>query len=476
MSMKRSSTGLEFDLRWARKAPAGTAAEATRGRLAVRVGAHEVWPLGKSTETWPWVELFEYLVSAWRYLVDEPGVDPLGLGGPPTTLWKRAEDRWATMAEGRAEREEEMLSGFLRMHDLSEGLRGTLAPSLYVLRYGDRVQVASEGVNEELPWEQVRTSLEMLGEKISRRLAALEDPRAQDAVERWRRRDDSTPGQRLQVATGWDATSLERLAGGKSKRKLEAVLGRDATDDPMSSPLAWAARMIDPASPPEALRALFRAVRDCGARDATALDAWRGSVQLVSASPYEQGYALAAWLRSRVSAADDQPFEIRGFLAALGVEVIDVEADGVSADAICVWQRNQLGPVIAVNTRGPHARGHRGLRATLAHELCHLLIDFGGRELPMAEAKTRSAPADLEARCNAFAAELLLPRAIAAREFGDVTLAGIEPAVEDIARRYEASRAVVAWQVLNSTFGEHMGKSMTQRFEAMARRQFHQAR
>jgi Zn-dependent peptidase ImmA (M78 family) len=100
-----------------------------------------------------------------------------------------------------------------------------------------------------------------------------------------------------------------------------------------------------------------------------------------------------------------------------------------------------------VNADGKHSRSAAGRRATLAHEICHLLID---RQvgLPFAEVLGGRVRDDIEQRAGAFAAELLLPRAVAANR-----LMGSKNPTEDaaaLAREFQVSREVVAWQVHNA--------------------------
>jgi len=71
VQVKSKAAGLQFIHRWATQTPEGTAAQATRGRLEVRLGGRVVWPMGNSNETWPWVELLEHLSGCWSDLVNE---------------------------------------------------------------------------------------------------------------------------------------------------------------------------------------------------------------------------------------------------------------------------------------------------------------------------------------------------------------------------------------------------------------------
>jgi Zn-dependent peptidase ImmA (M78 family) len=51
-------------------------------------------------------------------------------------------------------------------------------------------------------------------------------------------------------------------------------------------------------------------------------------------------------------------------------------------DAVACWGPRH-GPAVLLNREGRHAHTERGARATLAHEICHLLIDRQG-SLPLA--------------------------------------------------------------------------------------------
>lgn len=100
---------------------------------------------------------------------------------------------------------------------------------------------------------------------------------------------------------------------------------------------------------------------------------------------------------------------------------------------------------MVVNAEGQHARWPSGRRATLAHEVCHLLFD-AHHALPVAEALGGRMPRDLEQRARAFAAELLLPRSVVAAQFDGDALATVRRA----AIRYGVSKELAAWQLRNS--------------------------
>lgn len=178
-----------------------------------------------------------------------------------------------------------------------------------------------------------------------------------------------------------------------------------------------------------------------------------------------QGRALAIWLRRRMNLGDDARCKVEDFLQQLGVVVDDLEIDSKLIDAVCAWGPEH-GPVIFVNANGPHSAGFRGYRATLAHELCHLLIDRGGA-LPVGEIKGGNVPREIEARANAFAAELLVPASAAGRLMA-TTKGTPAQALERVCNRYGASQAIVAWQTLNSD--THLPRAVKAHAERVAAR------
>src|ERR1035438_10557474 len=92
-------------------------------------------------------------------------------------------------------------------------------------------------------------------------------------------------------------------------------------------------------------------------------------------------------------------------------------------------------------------RSRRGLRATYAHEIAHLLLDRT-TALPLAEVMGGRAVGSTEERAKAFAAQLLLPKEEAGRAFASTT----DPArtVRILQSRYRVSQEIIAWQARNS--------------------------
>ena len=119
----------------------------------------------------------------------------------------------------------------------------------------------------------------------------------------------------------------------------------------------------------------------------------------------------------------------------------------IALDAIAAWG-DRHGPAVLINTApGAMALHEHRRRTSLAHEICHLLLDRSGA-LPLVEVLGGRTPEMVEQRARAFAAEFLLPRSVAA----DAVRAGsdLEKVVVELSEKYCLSQELVAWQITNS--------------------------
>jgi Zn-dependent peptidase ImmA (M78 family) len=206
----------------------------------------------------------------------------------------------------------------------------------------------------------------------------------------------------------------------------------------MSRPLAESTR-----------RAAIIAVANVTPRKTAALDALTtkaGPVLEVTVDrkPFEQGYALALWLRSELEI--NGRVEPQSLLQGWNVHVQDLDGIERHLDAFACW--GSRGPAIFINPQGEHASSPAGRRATLAHELAHLVLDRG-RSLSLAEMFGGATPMHLEQRARAFAAELLLPREVASSLVANST--SLRAATRQLQDDYGVSREIVAWQIKNGT-------------------------
>lgn len=160
--------------------------------------------------------------------------------------------------------------------------------------------------------------------------------------------------------------------------------------------------------------------------------------------PFNDGQMAANWLRNKIgNPRRVNPGEL---LKDWGVIVGSVELSSNKIDAIGYWGPHH-GPGIIVNKSGIHAKSNNGRRATLAHEICHLLIDRKGA-LPLGEVLNGRINEDVEARARAFAAELLLPHIIAYETIlaTDKSIHEISRAIPAMVQEFGCSVFVVGYQ------------------------------
>jgi Zn-dependent peptidase ImmA (M78 family) len=145
--------------------------------------------------------------------------------------------------------------------------------------------------------------------------------------------------------------------------------------------------------------------RTCFQRERPRLDLKRAG-----ALPYQQGATLASQMRSRLGIGNHAIRSLRDLVAEQFPSLTVLHADLGSQGPAGLGLVDRLrGPVIVLNSRGknenPCVR-----RFSLAHELCHMLIDWNGQE-PLATISGYFNERDLERerRANAFAVRFLCP-------------------------------------------------------------------
>jgi Zn-dependent peptidase ImmA (M78 family) len=447
--------GLRFELKWSTHYPSGTAAEATRGQLALWFGRHVVWGEERSRSSvygipWTWIDLLEHLAHRWTAIMWEE-IDPLGEGLPPWRLRAAADKRWQTQQDAEIrEREQRALLRYEESHDLAAALPGTAAPSAWIVREGLRIGLSTGRRAIWRPVPEVISTLEALGDQIARRLEAVNDERATMAKEAWIHRSELEPERLVAVATSLPVSIVREISGARSILETWGV--RAGADTP--SDLMVAARMLSPQAPITVMALVLDWIQKHHRRATPDLDALADEAaslvrQTGSERPFVIGRSLADWLRSipGIVSSDDR-VDPEGLLSRFGVEVNETALAWTEIDAVCCWGPTH-GPAILVNSAGKHAQGLGGRRATLAHELCHLLVDRH-RSLPVAEVLGGRCPVLAEQRANAFAAEMLIPAEAAGRamtEKGDP-----EQLVGNLRDIYGVSSEIIAWQAVRSAF------------------------
>lgn len=427
-------------------APGATAADATRGRLAVRIKGRSVWGSTHDRDdgfSWTWIELAEHLARYWAFLFVEEG-DPLGLGVPPEALRAKAEEHWTSLPAERRAEEEERLWAYLESHDLASGVHGAYPSPLWFTREGNRMRVSCKDAVAFVPVTEARELLTSLGDAIVERVAALRDPRSLRAVATWKAREAVDSLQLAEIATGRKGDDIKALANAIAPI---SKLGFDAAFDP--DEYLAVARMSADALPASELIELFRSVR-------AQPEVWTGAIDKLAEGaapiladdavpPFEQGRAVARWLREQLSIDEGQRVEPEEILGSWKIRVGDIRLSSNELDAVSVWGPKH-GPAVIVNRAGRHGRMN-GRRATLAHEIGHLVMDRRDA-LPVAEVLGGHVSNRVEVRARAFAAELLMPERVAGREV--IESLDVPATVRKLSAWYGASKEIVAWQAYNA--------------------------
>lgn len=334
---------------------------------------------------------------------------------------------------------------FASRHDLTRILGLPSTSPIWLTREGNRCWILTRSSATSAPLVDVVADLSAVGDSLVDSLQREAVPDADTLREIWARRTEATPESQLELATRLPGQVLREVAGDEDLRAYWEF------EDPLrSSELVAAARMAS-ALDTDSIRSLVEHVRAVSRRATDELDSLAFEAEGVLATqahlrPFEQGYALAAWLRQVIGASTDAWVDPETVLGLWNVEVV-ASTSTPDIDGFACWGPNH-GPMVAVNENGRHSASDAGRRTTLAHEIAHLLVDRRGA-LPLAEVLGgRTAPI-CEARARAFAVELLLPREEAGRRLAGTA----DPAAEvtEIAERYRVSREVIAWQARNSS-------------------------
>ncbi len=171
--------------------------------------------------------------------------------------------------------------------------------------------------------------------------------------------------------------------------------------------------------------------------------------------PWREGYDLGEAARARLHPEQGPLWDVEGLLRGLGVHVARVPFSTPEIDAASVWQPEAV-PVILLNKRSRRYGNPGAVRATLAHELCHLLHDAGEHDLTTQVSwggrRAGSFQDAVEVRARAFAPAFLAPRGEVKAWFGGQPRAlnsDDRAKVESLARYWGLSFEGAVWHAKN---------------------------
>ncbi len=448
----RSSDGdIEISLDWLAGGPRTSATNATRGSLRVSLRGKAIWhgPDAASGFEWTWIELLEFLAESWLYLAIEDGA-PLGVALDTVPRMVAASEMAVESGSPLGSdlgREGEQLEAYRMTHDLAEAVQGAAMPPLWIVRDGNTGWAASTTATAKAPFHELLDVLRKVGDCIASRLNGVSDARSREAVRSWHARDSHSRLKVIEAATGY---TPELVA------EVESIFYSEDERDwttPRSDELLAAARLVGP-QPRTTLKPILEALRRVPLSDKSELDRASQDALTVLADthderPFMQGYTLAGWLRGQPEIVHPggrvDPEQI---LAPWSVPLMDAGLGLGDIDAIGCWGPSH-GPAVLLNSDARHASSARR-RATLAHEICHLLVDRSS-SLPLVDVLGGRTARHVEQRARAFAAELLLPRQIAGQVVSEHE--GNEGyAARSLRSRFGVSSELLAWQAKNSGY------------------------
>jgi len=431
--------GLQFALNLSPDDPEGLA----WGEGQILMEGEPVW-VGEGPEgeeiplVWTWIDLLEFLGRWWPWLIMEEDyplpVKPLY----PAFFIQEAERRWLELPEDQVEEEEEIAHRFIARHDLADAFKGLFLPSLMLLRQGKtcHISVAAAHRTWVRPWSEVQDTLEKAGECLAASVLNSSNPRAAHALSLWRQRKKRLEEKELDISTSLSQATRNRFHG----------------IDWRSSEIRAAARMSSGAvvmADQEELLACVAAAPRVKTPELDRLAALIRAEFAETGPPHEQGYWAAGRLRRELGADERKAVDPRKFLEQWGVLVWSFHREGCPVEAVAAWGDDHGPVIIVVNKAASSRAGHEhGERATLAHEIAHLILDREGA-VPAGEVLGGRTPEYPEKRARAFAAEFLLPRKTA--EAVVRSQPSLLEAANILQKTYRISTELLAWQINNSS-------------------------
>lgn len=440
--------------------------------FTLAVGGQTVWG-GERTSAhtpalaWTLVDLLHGLARIWPWLMYEESYPIPVSPEHPGDLMAKAQARWDEMPPAEAEAEEDLLYDFRQRHDLSLLLRGVRVAPLWLLKEGRDCLIWFPPLRNacRLAHDEVMQTLTQLGNFLHQTLQDSPEPRAQTAVARWQSRQQATQQHYLGIVTGLNSDELRALSGAQAAdlSAVAAFFEHAANDGVLVEPneLLMAARMTHGFISLHDQRTLLQHIRSIPPVVTQKIDTLSHAAPALDPglAAFEQGYQLADWLRETLGILPADPVFPEALLEDWGIPITQFDIPA-PIDAAAVWGARR-GPGILLNrNNSSRASTDNGYRTTLAHEICHLLVDRQ-RALPVVEVLGGQVARRAEQRANAFAAELLLPRAQAAQACESHT--DLLAAAAFLEKRYRVSREVVCHQVNNSDFGTRLDDAARRR-------------
>ena len=438
-------TMLELDVRWVgdreppEQRPAGYGW--SMGHVTIRVAGVNVTATRLGDRQQPYVGWYlapflDWLVTNWAFLLHEERLPWPNPGAAPAAIaCNRALDEWMTAEDPQGRQHYANAQDWYFRHGVRSASAGGIFPDLFIRRVADDIELSWSGLpmsftqdglafesgtgHARLPVREVaQTIWQMLNWAVGHppesparyhdQIAAL-----RTKVESLRSLEYPTLARAHVSPTVWEKAESAFVAIDRADL-LEG--DRAANDAPYIAEQSPAVAMFGGVSPDlgtrdvECLRDLI--VKAQGGSDSAALaslvaDRHESPLRI----PHQDGHRFADELLEDIAPADSECVDVRAMCRnlAIGIQETALETDSIRGVAIAGVG---FSPQIAINRTHHFNRNESGKRFTIAHELCHVLFDrTRARRIAHASGGPWAAQG-IEQRANAFAAYLLMPRAL----------------------------------------------------------------
>ncbi|CAH0496372.1 hypothetical protein NVSP9465_01404 [Novosphingobium sp. CECT 9465] len=430
---------------------------------AMSVVAHgePLWPVAGDPEHSVEIQLddlFAHLTEFWKPLLLRQTY-PFALApSRPSLLASEAAKHWANAPQEQVDEEASELDSFEEAHNIALAFGGLFdLPPLWLVREGEEVLCDSGRSLARVPFGVFQAELERVGNAIARDLLAVDSDKFGAIVQAWEARGKATEVNLVSWSASLEASVAEMLIA-KGLIAPPASLDEAANDD---DELLIAARVAG-ALPTDLIVEILGVARQFERRDAPELDAISADAADFLAGcqdyePFAQGEALADFVRERSGLSASEPIDVFAFTQALGIEV-QVAAVGPSTFDGLAIAGPRYGPGAFINRASGRIRdkdaedlrSDPGARVTLAHELCHQLVDRE-HSLSAVEVLRSRMPSRIESRARAFAGQFLLPSVTAAQIWDSagspVDRSGLQDVLQALVDHYGVSFSVASWKL-----------------------------
>lgn len=418
------------------------------GQLTIRVAGVNVTATAHDGAQQPYVGWYlapflDWLATNWIALLHEERLPWPNPGSKSAaTACNHALEEWMTADDPQGQRHYASVQDWYFRHGVRSAAAGGIFPDLFIRRVADDVELSWSGLpapfaKDGLAFESgagvARLSVCDVAETIWQTLAWIAGHPPESAAQ-YR---DHIAALRNKVASLRDI----RYAALARAHVHEAVFeeaesafaaidradlfegGIAANDAPYIAELPPAVAMFGGVSPELGTRDV-----ECLRDQIVAAEGGGDSVELgrlvaqrhgsVLGVPHQDGLRFADELLDDVDTPMRDFIDVRAMCSRLGIEVQETELETSSIRGAAI-AGDGFSPRVVVNQTHYFNRNESGRRFTIAHELCHVLFDrTRARRLAHASGGRWAAPG-IEKRANAFAAYLLMPRALVLKHLQD---------------------------------------------------------